>query len=205
MRTQIEIEDQVRSLLAAELARRVLAAQALLPGLCVHNHRQTLDTRRQVHGEPNEHYNRVADHRGLPVLQTIGLCMLGADDPESWQGTICEDPSDAQRCPTFRLKTSVEDAEDDFRTQMQDDEWVRRNLPEVYSYLWMLGTIQVPEAPPEAPPEPQFIRRKPEPDYPPELLPKPEDLSWWRRLILRWLLGPRQIRVYTLPVPIYDL
>lgn len=145
MRTTEEIEDRIRGLLVEELDRRVALAHQRLPRLCTHNHQQPLDTRKGVEGAPNENFNRITREgkRGLPVLQTMGLCMLGAESIEQWPGTICEDPIDAQRCPIFHPRTSKEDLWAEFTSQMQDDAWLRENLPEVHTLYWVLSSEPV--------------------------------------------------------------
>lgn len=138
MKTRTEIEDHIRALLVAELDSRVQVASRRLPHICVHNHRQPLDIRRQVDGEPNEMYNRVSHGRSLPVLQTMGLCMLNAESPEEWPGTICEDPIDAQRCPDFTPILSKESVYATFVSNMTDPEWIQQNHPEMYGLIWVL-------------------------------------------------------------------
>lgn len=141
MRSHSDVEDRARFLVAEELQHRVNEAQKRLPHLCTHNHRQALDTRRQVDGEPNDNYNRVA----LPVLQqTIGLCMLGAESPENWPGNICEDPIDAIRCPYFNPKKSKHVILDELQLQLRDVGWVKENMPEVSGLLWTLNENQKP-------------------------------------------------------------
>lgn len=156
MKTQGEIEDRVRTLLVEELDRRVRAVQHRLPTYCVHNHRQPLDVRKRVEDEPNPSYNRV-DRTHLPVVNEIGLCMLGAENPESWQGTICEDPVDAQRCPDFTPHQTKQQVYDTFKADLEDYAWIRLNLPELYGLLWVLETE------------------------------RPSGLPWWKRLWFRFL------------------
>lgn len=141
MMTEHEVSDKVRALLRTELRRRL--ERSPLPALCQHNHRQPLDYRKSVYGEPNGAYNRISAGAesgiALPVLQTIGLCMLGADSPESWAGTICEEPLDAQRCGYFKHKVSREQIYESFRTEVQDLAWLAEHLPAVSVLLWVLG------------------------------------------------------------------
>jgi len=54
MKTKASIESRVRFLLCEELSRRVREAETRLPHLCIHNHRQPLDTRKSVEDLPNE-------------------------------------------------------------------------------------------------------------------------------------------------------
>lgn len=147
MRVESEIQDRIRHLLNEELDKRVREAGARQPHCCVHNHRQPLDERKQLEGYANELYNRITDERHLPVLRTIGLCMLGAENPEQWNGTICDEPADAQRCPYFTPKMTKEVVWEGFHEQIRDLDWVRGNLPEVYGLLWALGSERAPALP----------------------------------------------------------
>jgi hypothetical protein len=93
--------------------------------------------RKRVDGELNPNYNRIS----LAVVQdqSIGLCTLGKDTAEEWNGTICEDPIDAQRCPYFQSKTTKEDLSREFQEQTNDIGWLEHNLPEVYGLMWALS------------------------------------------------------------------
>lgn len=147
MRTPNEVEDRIRALLVEELDRRMADASQRLPVKCTHNHRQSLDNRRKVEGDFNPTFNRISTHQGLPVVQTIGLCMLNADRPEDWQGTICEDPIDAQRCPYFDPKISKDDVWDGFVHDLSDADWVQLNLPQVHELRWVIAEekdVQLP-------------------------------------------------------------
>ena len=140
MRSVIEVEDRIRTLLCAELDRRVAEAGRRLPRLCSHNHRQPLDTRKVVEDAPNDTYNRIVGQLGLPVVQTIGLCMLGSSDPSEWSGTICEDEIDARRCPYFDPIRKKQEIWDEMVVQIQDMTWVEANMPAVAALYWVLGT-----------------------------------------------------------------
>ena len=157
MRSEQEVQDRIRHLLTLEVNRRAKEACARLPHLCKHNRRHPLDVRKSVDGDSNPQYNQISG-RHLPV---IGLCMLGAEDPTSWPGNICEDPIDAQRCPYFdRLETkqaAVERVQGEFYQQIRDLEWVQLNMPEVAGLLWALDSKDLPALP------------------------------WWRTLMFRWL------------------
>lgn len=134
MRSSTEIQGRIKHLLSRELDRRVAEATKRLPHKCEHNYRHPLDVRKTVDGEPNPSFNKIT----LPVAQTIGLCMLGSEDPETWGGTICEDPVDAQRCPYFSARESKDEILLTLRKDSQDSEWLQANLPEVYGLLWAL-------------------------------------------------------------------
>lgn len=134
MKEPKEIEARIRSRLGDELARRLRTVGTRIPVNCVHNYRHSLDTRRKTEGEPNPLYNRVE----VPNGQTIGLCLLGSNTPEDWQGNICEDAVDAQRCPYFTLAKGKEAVLKEFSEQIEDLAWLERELPDVASLVWAL-------------------------------------------------------------------
>lgn len=142
MRPVSDIQGRLRYLLSEELDRRVQLASQRLPGHCVHNLRHPVDVRKTIDGQPNENYNRIA----LPVIQqSLGLCTLGMEDPQEWNGTICEDPIDAQRCPYFNSKISKGTVQEDFEAQTQDPEWLKDNLPEIHGLVWVLSEpVRIP-------------------------------------------------------------
>jgi len=213
MKEESEVRGRLNKLLSEELGRRIAAATEKLPCRCVHNYRHPLDQRKTVDGEPNENYNRIADHRGLPVVQTIGLCMLGSDNPEEWGGTICEEPLDAKRCPDFKpLKTKPELLKE-FREQLKDEAWARANMPEAFALMWFLEEIEAKDQPQvvavqekidelvqeaEAPPAPKppIIPPNPVDVITGEVLPDVEapPVPWWKAWLLR-LLGAEPKRL----------
>lgn len=142
MKTDTEIRERVRGLLVQELDRRVDEAHRRLPRRCTFNHRQVLDTRKAVDGEPNENFNRLASLRHLPMVPTIGLCMYGAEDPEQWNGAICEDPIDAQKCPLFVPRQTKKQLLEEFQEQLATEGWVQENMPDVAVLLWALDAAE---------------------------------------------------------------
>jgi len=145
MKTEGEVRARLQELVQAEVTRRFAEIVERLPHRCVHNHRQPLDARKRALGDPNPQYNRISRENGAPVPQTIGLCMLGAEDPVQWAGSICDEPIDAKRCPYFTPAKSREEVSKELDSQLQDSEWVRRNLPEVHALLWVLGETRTPK------------------------------------------------------------
>ena len=142
MKTASEIENRVRQLLAEELDRRLQGAQARLPTNCVLNHRHPLDVRKRVEGEPNPKYNQIFD-----TDQTLGLCMWGSQDAKEWEGTICEDPVDAQRCPMFKSKMDKDRIWNQLRVDLSGEGWAKEKMPEVAALLWALDRTIPPQLP----------------------------------------------------------
>lgn len=149
MKSEAAIKARLRALLVKELDRRVEEASKRLPRRCTHNHRQPLDARKTVDGEPNPNYNRITNGHGLPVLQTIGLCMLNADDPDNpeWNLTICEEPIDAQRCPFFEAKQDKATLLTEFWEQLETPGWVEEHMPGVAVLAWALDQATTPKLP----------------------------------------------------------
>lgn len=141
MKSRAQIEAWLRRLIRAELERRIKEAQTRLPRFCVHNHRQPLDYRKEVEGVPNPGYNQVSaghgdDGRALPVVQTIGLCMLKSESPDEWKGDICEDPEDALTCPYFQSRLNLKRVIDDFVSELKHTS--RRVSPEIETLFLVL-------------------------------------------------------------------
>jgi hypothetical protein len=187
MKPDSEIQERIRTLLTEEFERRANEAEARLPSSCVYNHRQPLDSRKQVDGGENAGFNRITrvDHVSLPVVQSIGLCMFGAEDPAHWPGTICEDPVDAKLCPpqAFTPKITREALQEQFTGQIKDLPWVKVNLPEVHALLWVLGSESIPE------PSPREV------EEPTHELPVLLVLSRWQKFFM-WLAGLSRHGVY---------
>lgn len=147
MKTKSEIEARIKELICAELDHRVAEASERLPTRCVNNYRHPLDTRKQIEGEPNPEYNRITNKLGLPVIQTIGFCLLNCSDPENWEGTICEEPIDAKKCADFKPMKVKADILPELSQDLQSTAWVEENLPELFSLLWVLEAVQELELP----------------------------------------------------------
>lgn len=194
MKTEEELRARVRELVEADLARRLAAVNVKLPHRCTHNYRDPLDRRKEVLGEPNESYNRIKDARHLPLAQTMGLCMLGVEDPEQWPGDICDDPVDAERCPYFTPKKSAEAVEAEFYENLKDAVWVTEHLPAVAALLWVHDESELPDEVTAGPGQVIDILHTELPLSKVRLVPGPVEpapaplalveapLPWWRRL-----------------------
>jgi hypothetical protein len=141
MKTKSEVEIRIKELVCAELDHRVAEASERLPTRCMHNYRHPLDTRKQLEGESNPEYNRITDKQNLPVIQTIGFCLLNCEDPKNWDGTICEEPIDAKKCSDFKQSRTKADILPDLARDLRDVDWVRDH-PELFALLWVLGAVE---------------------------------------------------------------
>jgi len=132
MKSKAEILDHYNSLISDIASARVKAAEARLPRFCKYHLEHSLDVRKQVGGEPNPRYNFIITSR------TLGLCVKGSEDPETWNGDICEDDVDAQRCPYFELKVTKEQLLTQVNKELSDLDWLKQNQPDVYALAWVL-------------------------------------------------------------------
>jgi len=144
MRPSSDIKSRIRALVNEELERRIVLATKRLPHMCQHNIRQPLDTRKSIEGEVNPQYNRITSGRGLPVVQSIGLCGVGVDNLDTWEMNICDEPIDALRCPIFLSKSTKETIVKELEGQLLDKDWLAQNMPEVSGLLWSLGDLATP-------------------------------------------------------------
>ncbi len=140
MKNPEEVQARAKWYVETELERRLSQASRRLPILCQHNHRQALDIRKLVEGEPNPDYNKQTG-------PTIGLCMLGSDDG-TWQGTVCEDDIDAQTCVYFAPIDTKDSILAQFHEDLSNPSWVEANMPVLYELLWVLSDF--------TPPQPRF-------------------------------------------------
>jgi len=133
LRAITEMRNRAKSLVLNELNRRLSAAQAKLPHNCTHNHRHPLDLRKKVRLEPNPSYNSISE-----ANSTVGLCMYGSENIQTWSGNICEEPSDAKGCPMYQSKHTKEAVIKAFTQDLEDSVWLKANMPELDVLLWVL-------------------------------------------------------------------
>lgn len=196
MKDQTQIEERLRRLVLEALGAHMARFDVKLPTKCRHNHRQPLDHRKTVYGDSNPSYNRITSAKdvsgkGLPVAQTIGLCMYGAENPDDWRGDICEDPIDAQRCNIYNPLVSKKVLYDAFVKGVRSEEWLGTHYPGILSLVWVLGQGVVIEE--EPPPEEELPEEEP--------VPPTETLGLWRRICEIFNPTPLGLLVPPEPLP----
>lgn len=104
MKSEEEIQDRLVDLKYERFLDEYRDRLSCRPKNCVHNYR---------HEEDGEE---------------IGLCMLGAEDPQNWPGNVCDDVETAKMCPFFEQRHDEEDLKEEFESGLDDDiqalEWV---------------------------------------------------------------------------------
>jgi hypothetical protein len=144
VKSESEIRNRIDEAVFEEISRRVDALGERVPHKCIHNYRHPLDARKVTEEGFNPQYNRMTSEKRLPVLQTVGLCLLGSEDPSAWGGTICDEPIDAKRCPVFTPFKTKEDLVTEVKEQMADEVWLKEHMPEVYALSWAVGMVVGP-------------------------------------------------------------
>lgn len=134
MKTKNEIAAKARKYMELELKRRLTSAGQREPCNCRYNHRQPLDLRKRVDGEPNPQYN-------THVGSTLGLCMYGAEG--EWSGDICEDTIDAKRCKKFTPLQSKEEITRQFKEDMTNLEWIEEHMPALGELIWVYSDLSL--------------------------------------------------------------
>jgi len=80
--------------------------------------------------------------RTLMVIQDpkpIRLCTYGSDNPEKWNGIICDTDDVARACPYFNPSVDRKAAQDEFMDKLADDEFVFDNYRDMATLQWVLG------------------------------------------------------------------
>lgn len=88
---------------------------------------------------------------------SIFYCTYGSDDPEHWEGLICDNDEIAKKCKWFVPRVSPKEAREEFLELMGDDKHVYENYRDVAVLQWVLEDRVYKHA-----------------------------LSWWERLVL-WI------------------
>lgn len=114
MKREGKVEEKLRDLRYEHLKSKMEENLTPVPENCKHNYQYTAE-----------------DDDGEEV--TVGLCMLGSDNPQEWPGNVCDAPQTAEKCPFFEPKKSEEELKEEFR-----DEIDRGEYPDLTALQWVL-------------------------------------------------------------------
>lgn len=135
MKSRHEIIVRGRSLIYEYMRSSVTSNSLRLPENCRHNLQAACDD-----PEPKNR-DRVRITRS--GKSTIGLCMYGAESPQTWPGNICDDPTDACSCPLFSSLRTDQEVIEACKSNLRNPEWVQENIPELATILWVLQLSEI--------------------------------------------------------------
>lgn len=98
-----------------------------------------------------KHSGLVRGHASEPLFY---VCLLDAERPREWEGTIC-DPSVPNTCPFFRTFQTRESIEEEFNKEFDaliqngDMGEIASKYPDVAALLWVLSDDQEESTPEE--------------------------------------------------------
>lgn len=115
-----KIEKKLKEVKKNYLAREYRDKLHRCPVNCEYNYRHT-----------------TLDSEGKEV--EVGLCMLGSDNSEEWQGLICDDEETAKNCPYFTGKHTRDSIQKDFEESLDDEIIVANNYKDIAALSWVLG------------------------------------------------------------------
>jgi hypothetical protein len=67
------------------------------------------------------------------------LCMYGSENPETWNGIICDRDEISKSCKYFIPKQNFTQAKENFLDILSDDEYVYENYKDIAALQWVLG------------------------------------------------------------------
>lgn len=140
MKTKEIIQRRLRSLRIRYAKKHIEKSQKRKPHNCVHNHIHEYHP--PTPEVPMEYELAPRRSSSLVVFQEEGpirLCMYGANDPSEWKGDVCDKDETAERCAYFNPKVSIEEAQEEFKDLVADDDYVLEHYKEVATLQWVLG------------------------------------------------------------------
>lgn len=74
-----------------------------------------------------------------PDSDSVHLCIYGSENPETWNGDICDTDEVAKECPMFKPWKSIKEAREEFEALLEDDQYIYRNHPDIAALQWALN------------------------------------------------------------------
>lgn len=84
------------------------------------------------------HFNCVYNYKHTDKNGTAHICLLGAEKPEDWAGTVCDGDDISMSCPYFEPKKTRANIKEDFDAVMNDPVTLFAEYRDVAMLLWIL-------------------------------------------------------------------
>lgn len=114
MKDEKEIREKLKEVKHHYFVREYKDKMSCRPKSCIHNYRHEEDG------------------------AEVGLCMLGAENPEEWPGNVCDDIETAQKCPFFEQKHDPEDLEKEFFEKLENGKILAEEYKDIAALKWTL-------------------------------------------------------------------
>jgi len=142
MKTKYEIRSRAKKLAVKYLKKYLSSKLDKLPENCKYNY--TLNPAGTYYG------SKMADlditprkHVSLLVIQPdnpIQICTKGTNTENMWNGdVICDSDAVSRRCKYFECKHEAKQVFEDFKSQLEDDEYTKLNYPDLAAFQWILS------------------------------------------------------------------
>jgi hypothetical protein len=134
------IRRRLRSLRIRHAKKYIEKSQKRKPENCTYNYSHEYHA--PTPEVPTEYELAPRKSSSLVVFQEEGpikLCLYGADKPSEWKGDVCDKDETAEGCEYFKPKVTVEEAQEDFKNLVADDEYVFKNYRDIATLQWVLG------------------------------------------------------------------
>lgn len=139
MKTKNDILKRLKKLRTRYAYKYIKNTQARRYTNCIYNKEQV----------PLNHEDTTVEFEMMPcrvsslvVIQdeeTAHYCTYGSEDPEHWNGIICDKDEIAKHCKWFTPKVSVKKARTTFLDLLRDDKYVYDNYRDLAALQWTLG------------------------------------------------------------------
>lgn len=141
MKTSGEIKRRLEKLRLRYLRQYSSATQSKKPENCVHNveHSPRLpDSKLPTEFEISP---RIVSTLVViqPEIVSIRLCTYGSDNPETWNGTVCDSEEVSKSCPFFQPVKSEDQANEEFEKLLADDAYVLKHYKDIAVLQWVLN------------------------------------------------------------------
>ena len=125
MRNEEEIRSKLNQLLGRNLEKSFQKKLGKKPHNCVHNHVQS---------------SLVNKNNKIEVEHT-GICMLNSENPDAWEGRICETVADARFCPYFTARYDKQKVYEEFMSKVSDVDSLQHEFRDLFILQWVLGEV----------------------------------------------------------------
>lgn len=141
MKTESEIRNRLKNLRIRYVKKFIEKSQKQLPHNCKFNYEHF--EKISDNSIPTEYERSPRINKTLVIIQSevpIRLCTYGSENLSKWNGDIiCDSEDVSMNCSWFKAKISEDEAVEEFKQLVSNDEMVLELYPDVAALQWALG------------------------------------------------------------------